>query len=222
MDKSSLALFGDGLFGNQLGYCLPVQKEVRDAAATGGHGRKCYKCGQAGHISRDCFLSSAGVSGNEDQSFACYVCGEYGHLQRDCPLGKVVVRKIDKTSVSHHAGGGLGVSRGSRSKKCYNCGQLGHISKLCPLPQAGGNAGGAKACYNCGMQGHISRDCPNANKENKSSSSRGTSKCYNCGKMGHIAVRAKRACLCFHFLLYQPFGTTPLPLHITLHSQSAH
>ncbi|PKA63981.1 Putative F-box/LRR-repeat protein 23 [Apostasia shenzhenica] len=46
-----------------------------------GFGRSCHRCGEVGHIARNCSLSSIGFGGVGP----CYSCGEMGHLARQCP-----------------------------------------------------------------------------------------------------------------------------------------
>nr|QOW95195.1 vasa [Ptychodera flava] len=101
----------------------------------GGGGRGCFKCGEEGHMSRECPQGGGGGGGGRN----CYKCGEEGHISRDCPSG----------------GGGGG---GSRS--CYKCGEEGHMSRDCPSGGGGGKGKGG-ACFKCGEEGHMSRECPN-------------------------------------------------------------
>ena len=78
-----------------------------------GGGRACHKCGQEGHISREC-PTGGGSSGSR----ACYKCGQDGHMSRDCP-----------------SSGGPGKLQG---KGCFKCGEEGHMSRECPNPGNGG------------------------------------------------------------------------------------
>jgi probable ATP-dependent RNA helicase DDX4 len=57
---------------------------------TGGTERKggCYKCGESGHMGRDCTKESAeggsGRSGGSGDNKGCHKCGEAGHFAREC------------------------------------------------------------------------------------------------------------------------------------------
>lgn len=101
----------------------------------GGGSRACFKCGEEGHMSRECPQGGGGGG-----SRACFKCGEEGHMSRECPQG----------------GGGGG---GGGSRACFKCGEEGHMSRECPK---GGGGGGSRACFKCGEEGHMSRECPQA------------------------------------------------------------
>jgi len=43
----------------------------------GAGGRRCFNCGQVGHLSADCDLPPGNT--------ACYNCGQQGHKSSECP-----------------------------------------------------------------------------------------------------------------------------------------
>lgn len=133
-----------------------------DSGGGGGRGRGCFKCGEEGHMSRDCPKADSSGGG---RGRGCFKCGEEGHMSRDCPN-------------PGSGGGGGGGSRG-----CFKCGEEGHISRDCPNPgSSGGGGGGGRGCFKCGEEGHMSRDCPTASSDDRPK--RG---CFKCGEEGHMS-----------------------------------
>nr|BAJ07808.1 putative vasa protein [Anneissia japonica] len=162
-------------------------------------GRSCYKCGEDGHISRDCPSAGGGGGGG---GRGCHKCGEEGHFARECPSGGGGGggRACHKCGEEGHfarecpSGGGGG---GGGGRACRKCGEEGHFARECP---SGGGGGGGRGCFKCGKDGHQARDCTEEGSSGGRSggfrggfgnSSGGDGKsdtaCRKCGEEGHFA-----------------------------------
>ncbi|PSR92989.1 Protein RNA-directed DNA methylation like [Actinidia chinensis var. chinensis] len=125
----------------------------------GGGGNACFKCGETGHMARECPQGAGGGGGSGN---ACFKCGETGHMARDCSQG---------------GGGGKGA--------CFKCGETGHMSRECPQ---GAGGGGGNACFKCGETGHMARECPQGGGSGGGRyGGGGGNACFKCGEMGHMS-----------------------------------
>ena len=53
-----------------------------------GDTRKCFNCGEPGHMAKDCSRNRGGNQGGHQRgpdTRTCYNCNERGHVARDCP-----------------------------------------------------------------------------------------------------------------------------------------
>ncbi|ODM98100.1 ATP-dependent RNA helicase glh-1, partial [Orchesella cincta] len=67
--------------------CPPHKDSGRGRGTRGGGGGdtgNCFRCGEQGHMSRDCPSGGGGGGGGER---TCHSCGQVGHMSRECPQG---------------------------------------------------------------------------------------------------------------------------------------
>ncbi|KAL8247566.1 hypothetical protein R6Q59_008782 [Mikania micrantha] len=173
---------GGGSGGNSCYKCGETGHMSRECpqGGGGGGGRNCYKCGETGHMSRECPKSGGGGGGN-----ACFKCGESGHMSRECPQGGGGggSRSCYKCGESGHMSRECPNGGGGGGNACFKCGEAGHMSRECPQGDGGG---GKRSCYKCGESGHMSRECPQAGGGGGGSGGGGRS-CYKCGESGHMS-----------------------------------
>lgn len=121
--------------------------------ASGGGGRACFKCGEEGHMSRECPKGGGGGGGSR----ACFKCGEEGHMSRECPknTGGGGSRACFKCGEEGHISRDCPKGGG---RACFNCNEEGHMSRDCSKPRSGrgrGRGGGG----NFGDRGNSSNSC---------------------------------------------------------------
>jgi len=133
-DSQAADSWGGGSGGSSRG-----RGRGRGGSSAGG-GRACFKCGEEGHMSRECPKGGGGGGGG---SRACFKCGEEGHMSRECPknVGGGGSRSCFRCGEEGHISTGCPKGGG---KGCFNCGEEGHMSRECSKPRRGrgGGSGG--------------------------------------------------------------------------------
>ncbi|GJJ76456.1 protein AIR1/2 [Entomortierella parvispora] len=114
-------------------------------------GRKCHKCGEVGHIGRECTVTVCYICGAKDDHVArdcpnsiCYNCNKKGHISEKCPMPRGYGQYTD----------------------CRKCGSRAHATEDCPtvwrsyIMKSNAPLQPVVAyCYNCAALGHFGDDC---------------------------------------------------------------
>ena len=87
---------------------VPEEKNVIGAVAQGTQLRKCWGCGETGHMKRSCIRQ------------VCWGCGETGHMKRNC------IKQVCWSCGKH------GHMKSNCVKRvCWSCGETGHLRRNC-------------------------------------------------------------------------------------------
>jgi cellular nucleic acid-binding protein len=136
--------------------------------------RKCYNCGQVGHMSSSC---PSKTQDNEAKSNTTSLSASPSPL----PLSSNNASNDDNDAsplpLTDESSNFKRKTGDIEEKKCQMCKETGHVARHCP------NKDDKMACFNCGSKDHFAKECTEEKKADERT-------CHECGEIGHIT----RAC----------------------------
>ena len=177
--------------------------------------KRCFKCGDAGHMARDCtnaprlrpcFLCAEfGHDGRDCPNQLCWKCSRTGHQSRDCPYGN---RKVKTWADDDDENGENGdeeavpvcIRCGREDCACVCQGDYVRAEGGCTAPYRKRDLRQV-CCFVCGQRGHLSCGVVSSTVDalRGGGGARGggggdvtKASCYNCGEGGHVGEACTR------------------------------